>query len=133
MEAYQIEPLPYGHHLAPVPDTEGLAWCPLCNCGEGSLPTSCPEVKVPYNVQTMIHKGVVDFVRGRWVGGNRPSARVARSFREATLSLARLANTSRAARMWFTTFGQLTGLQQKLAMERATIRARQALKPSDER
>lgn len=60
------------HALNVVRGYEGLSECTVCNCAEGTLPTHCPGVRVPYRVQNMIIKGVVDFVGDRWVGLRRP-------------------------------------------------------------
>lgn len=51
--------------------------CSGCGCFEGTLPASCPGVRVPHRVQGLIYRGVVDFEDGRWVAargnsGNRP-------------------------------------------------------------
>lgn len=60
------------HTYQDVPGFEGLAWCTVCHCAEGTLPTACPGVRVPGRVQTLIIRGVVDFVDGRWVGLRKP-------------------------------------------------------------
>lgn len=124
-----------GHRYERIQDREGLFCCLRCNCAEGTLPKHCPGVPVPRRVQDQIFRGVVDYANGRWVGGNRPSARLARAFREASLSLARIDNAFRNARMGFSLFGdfgsELNRLQVKLAEERTKIRASQ--RPSDER
>lgn len=56
------------HVLEAVPGYEGLSQCTVCHCAEGTLPTACPGVRVPGRVQTLIIRGVVDFVGDRWVG-----------------------------------------------------------------
>lgn len=61
-----------GHNPIGVVGFEDLWYCTRCNCAEGTLPTTCPGVRVPYRVQDLIIKGVVDYVGGRWVGKRRP-------------------------------------------------------------
>lgn len=60
-----------GHNLIGAVGFEDLWHCTRCNCAEGTLPTSCPGVRVPGRVQTLILRGVVDYVGGRWVGKRR--------------------------------------------------------------
>lgn len=72
-----------GHDLRPVERFEGLVYCARCNCAEGTLPDQCPGVPVPGRVQTLIHRGVVNFSNGRWVGENSPSRRLGRALRAA--------------------------------------------------
>lgn len=56
------------HELEDVPGREGLSQCAVCGCAEGTLPTHCPRVQVPHRVQTLIHKGIVDYIGGGWNG-----------------------------------------------------------------
>jgi hypothetical protein len=64
------------HRLSDVRGYEGLSECTVCNCAEGTLPTHCPGVLVPYRVQNLIIKGVVDFVGDRWIGKRRDTFRI---------------------------------------------------------
>lgn len=83
------------HDFYTVIGTELVA-CDVCNCAEGTLPTDCPGVLVPERVQTLIHKGVVDFDGGRWVGGRLPQRKFAPVMREAVEGLRRLGEAARA-------------------------------------
>jgi len=46
----------------------GLAFCLVCKCGEGTLPTECPGEPVNEERQTEIYNGASDFVGGQWIG-----------------------------------------------------------------
>lgn len=53
-------------HLFDPTREDDLADCVKCNCGEGTLPTECPEVKVGYDDQQLIYTGKLDFINGEW-------------------------------------------------------------------
>lgn len=46
----------------------GLAFCTVCKCAEGTLPTECPGEPVSEEVQENIFNGASDFVSGQWWG-----------------------------------------------------------------
>lgn len=45
----------------------GLAFCEVCKCAEGSLPTECPGKPVNEEAQEDIYSGFLDYKNGEWV------------------------------------------------------------------
>lgn len=43
-----------------------LAQCKICKCTESSLPTDCPGTVVSSDIQDLISKGKIDFIKGSW-------------------------------------------------------------------
>jgi hypothetical protein len=55
------------HHA--IEDRNGevvLAYCRVCCCAEGELPTECPGERLPTETRYAINQGRVDFCRGAW-------------------------------------------------------------------
>lgn len=45
----------------------GLAVCKVCGGSEGSLTTECLGVKVTYEQDRAVYRGLMDFAEGRWL------------------------------------------------------------------
>ena len=45
----------------------GLAFCEVCKCAEGELPTECPGRPVNEETREEIYSGQVDYLNGEWV------------------------------------------------------------------
>lgn len=45
----------------------GLAFCTVCNGGEGSLPTECPGEQMHSLVEDEVMAGKIDYNYGRWI------------------------------------------------------------------
>ncbi len=43
-----------------------LAYCEVCKCGEGELPTHCPGLVLDDAVRNAIYNGGLDFYKGNW-------------------------------------------------------------------
>lgn len=45
----------------------GLAFCEVCKCGEGELPTECPGRPVNMDTREDIYSGLMDYKNGEWI------------------------------------------------------------------
>ena len=44
-----------------------LAYCKVCRCAEGSLPTHCPGKKIDIDTQDLIYENKLDYINNKWV------------------------------------------------------------------